>query len=79
MVCTHSFQTSCSFRGLYAQSSELGFGIGTLTYTGDLVRNYDFKYSRPAGTVFYRANISTGGQLPRGSYSWHDRGIRKTY
>jgi hypothetical protein len=47
------------FRGLYAQSSELGFGIGTLTYTGDLVRNYDFKYSKPAGTVFYRSNIST--------------------
>jgi hypothetical protein len=47
------------FQKLSAQSSEVGFGIGTLTYTGDLVRNYDFKYSKPAGTVFYRANIST--------------------
>lgn len=42
-----------------AQRSELGFGLGTFNYTGDLVRNYNFKYSKPAATVFYRANIST--------------------
>ena len=42
-----------------AQSSEVGIGLGTLTYTGDLVRSYDFKYSKPAATAFYRANIST--------------------
>lgn len=42
----------------YAQRSELGFGLGTFNYTGDLVRNYNFKYSQPAGTVFYRSNIS---------------------
>lgn len=42
----------------YAQRSEVGFGIGTFNYTGDLVRNYDFKYSKPAGTVFYRSNLS---------------------
>jgi len=41
-----------------AQRSELGFGIGTFNYTGDLVRTYNFKYSKPAGTVFYRSNIS---------------------
>lgn len=55
-----------------ANSSELGFGIGTFNYTGELVRTYNFKYSRPAATVFYRSNLSkvvsfrvaiTGGQL----------------
>jgi len=55
-----------------AQRSELGFGLGTFNYTGDLVRTYNFKYSRPAGTVFYRSNLSnvvsfraavTAGQL----------------
>ena len=41
-----------------AQRSEIGFGIGTFNYTGDLVRTYNFKYSKPAGTVFYRSNLS---------------------
>lgn len=57
---------------LYAQRSELGFGIGTFNYTGDLVRNYNFKYSTPAATVLFRSNLSkvvsfrasiTGGKL----------------
>jgi hypothetical protein len=43
---------------LFAQRSEIGFGIGTFNYTGDLVRTYDFKYSKPAATVFYRSNLS---------------------
>jgi len=43
---------------LIAQRSEIGFGIGTFNYTGDLVRNYNFKYSKPAATVFYRSNLS---------------------
>ncbi|HYF67109.1 MAG TPA: DUF6089 family protein [Ohtaekwangia sp.] len=41
-----------------AQRSEVGFGLGTFNYTGDLVRYYNFKYSKPAGTVFYRSNLS---------------------
>ena len=40
------------------QRSEIGFGLGTFNYTGDLVRSYDFAYSQPAVTIFYRANIS---------------------
>lgn len=56
-----------------AQRSELGFGIGTFNYTGDLVKNYNFKHSRPAATVLYRSNINrivsfrasiTGASLP---------------
>jgi hypothetical protein len=55
-----------------AQKSEIGFGLGTFNYTGDLVRNYNFRFSKPAATVFYRSNISpvvsfraglTGGKL----------------
>jgi hypothetical protein len=56
----------------FSQKSEIGFGLGTLNYTGDLVKNYSFRFSRPAGTVFYRSNLSpvvsfrtavTAGQL----------------
>ena len=39
-------------------TSEIGAGIGGLSYTGDLVRGYDFTLNRPAGTVFYRSNLS---------------------
>lgn len=41
-----------------AQSSEVGFGLGTFNYTGDLVKFYNFKFSKPAATVFYRSNLS---------------------
>jgi hypothetical protein len=56
----------------FAQRSEVGFGLGTFNYTGDLARNYNLLNSRPAATVFYRSNISnvvsfragmTGGKL----------------
>ncbi|MBL7876129.1 MAG: outer membrane beta-barrel protein, partial [Cyclobacteriaceae bacterium] len=40
------------------QSSEVGFGVGVFNYTGDLVRTYNLATSKPAGTVFYRSNIS---------------------
>ncbi len=60
----------CSFA--FAQRSEIGFGIGTFNYTGDLSRKYNFLNSKPAATVFYRSNLSkvvsfrtafTGGKL----------------
>ncbi|MDQ2657909.1 MAG: DUF6089 family protein [Bacteroidota bacterium] len=47
--------TACS---LSAQKSEVGFGIGTLNYTGDLARTYNLLNSRPAVTAFYRSNLS---------------------
>ncbi len=40
------------------QRSEVGFGLGTFNYTGDLVRTYNFAFSKPAATIFYRANMS---------------------
>lgn len=49
---------SFAFVHSFAQRSEIGFGLGTLNYTGDLVRTYNFKYSKPAATVFYRSNLS---------------------
>jgi hypothetical protein len=46
------------FFNAYSQKSEVGFGFGTLNYTGDLARNYNLLNSKPAGTLFYRANVS---------------------
>lgn len=48
----------CFSKTLKAQRSELGFGLGTFNYTGDLVRTYDLSYSKPAATVFFRSNLS---------------------
>jgi hypothetical protein len=41
------------------QRSEAGFGLGTFNYTGDLVRFYNFRFSSPAGTIFYRNNLNS--------------------
>lgn len=41
-----------------AQKSEVGLGLGTLNYTGDLARTYNILNSKPAGTVFFRSNVS---------------------
>lgn len=57
---------------MLGQRSEVGFGLGTFNYTGDLVRTYNLAFSKPAATVFYRSNISrvvslrtaiTGGKI----------------
>jgi len=48
--------TTCA--GQIRQRSEVGIGLGTFNYTGDLVQNYNFKFSQPAFTVFYRNNVS---------------------
>lgn len=41
-----------------AQKSEIGFGLGTFNYTGDLARTYNVLNSKPGVTVFYRSNLS---------------------
>jgi hypothetical protein len=41
-----------------SQNNEVGGGIGVFSYSGDLVRNFNLLYSKPAGTVFYRRNIN---------------------
>lgn len=65
-------ETSAQQRATLTQKSEIGGGIGTLNYAGDLVRVYDPEFSSLAITAFYRNNISsvvsfraglTGGKL----------------
>ena len=52
--------SSFLFCSLFAigQISEVGFGIGGLTYTGDLQRGYNFIHNRPAATIFFRSNVN---------------------
>ena len=40
------------------QNTEIGGGIGGLSYTGDLNRGYSLLQNRPAITVFHRTNLS---------------------
>jgi Domain of unknown function (DUF6089) len=42
----------------HAQRSEVGFGLGTFNYTGDLSHTYKLSNSKPAGIVFFRSNLS---------------------
>ena len=67
-----SFMVVVTAHAQLSQRSELGFGLGTFNYTGDLVRSYNFAFSKPAATVLYRLNLSkvvsvrtslTGGKL----------------
>ncbi len=57
---------------MMGQNSEIGIGLGGLSYTGDLQRGYKLLQNRPAATIFYRHTFSnavsvrggfTGGQL----------------
>ena len=50
--------TNAKSQQILGQRSEVGFGLGTFNYTGDLVRTYNLATSKLAGTVFYRSNIS---------------------
>jgi hypothetical protein len=51
-------KTDAMAQQILGHRSEIGFGLGTFNYTGDLVRTYNLASSKPAGTVFYRSNIS---------------------
>ena len=42
----------------YAQKNELGFGLGGFNYTGDLVRDFAIKNTRPGLGVLYRRNFN---------------------
>jgi hypothetical protein len=71
-ICLLVGMEPASAQQMLTQRSEVGFGIGAFNYTGDLVRTYNFAFSKPAATVFYRSNISnvisfrtsiTGGKI----------------
>ncbi len=49
-----------------AQLSEIGFQAGVFNFTGDLSRNYNLQSQRPAGSVFFKANISQAASLRYG-------------
>ena len=56
-------QSLCTFLFFIAMASqaqfmEFGGGVGTMNYSGDLVRGYSFSTSSLAGTGFYRMNFS---------------------
>jgi hypothetical protein len=40
------------------QKNEIGFSIGGLNYTGEISPAYNILHTRPAGSLFYRLNIS---------------------
>ncbi|TRX50436.1 outer membrane beta-barrel protein [Fulvivirga sp. M361] len=42
----------------WSQETEIGFGIGGFKYSGDLSRGINLKSITPAGTVFFRNNLS---------------------
>ena len=42
----------------FSQTTEIGFGAGILTYSGDLNRSIDLSVSQPAAQVFHRVNIN---------------------
>ncbi|MGL1885346.1 MAG: DUF6089 family protein [Reichenbachiella sp.] len=44
-----------SFDG-HCQKTEIGFGIGSNSYSGDMYRGYNFLNQRPAIQAFYRSN-----------------------
>ncbi|UII27870.1 porin family protein [Fulvivirga maritima] len=45
--------------GAQAQETEVGFGLGGFKYSGDLSRGINLNSIKPAGTVFFRSNISS--------------------
>ena len=56
----------------YAQIDEIGFGLGGLSYSGDISRGYKILDNRPGGTFFLRSNVNdhlswkfalTGGKI----------------
>ena len=57
---------------IHAQETEIGFGVGGFRYSGEFVRGIGLGSINPAGTVFFRNNLSnavsfrvslTGGRL----------------
>ncbi len=53
--------------GSLAQSGEVGIGLGSTNYRGEISPKYDFYFQQPAGMLFYRHNFSPIFSL-RGSF-----------
>ena len=61
---------------LLAQKNEVGVGIGGTNYTGDVVRSFGVRHTRPGGFLLYRRNfnnyLSLRGNLLFGGLSGSD-------
>jgi hypothetical protein len=42
----------------FSQKYEVGLGVGGMTYTGDMVRDYHIENNRPGGMLFFRYNVN---------------------
>jgi len=51
---------------VFGQKHEVGFGLGVLNYSGDLVRSYQFGNVSPGATLFYRNNLNDAISLRAG-------------
>lgn len=58
---------SAAFSYSAAQSGEVGIGLGSTNYRGEISPRYDFYFQQPAGMLFYRHNFSPIFSL-RGSF-----------
>jgi len=47
------------FSNLSAQKYEIGLGFGSSNYKGDIAPGFYPEFSRPAGSIFFRNNVST--------------------
>jgi hypothetical protein len=59
LILTLIFVVSSSFRG-FSQSKEIGGGISSFNYTGDLVRTYNFANQTIGGHIFYSKTFKKG-------------------
>jgi hypothetical protein len=48
---------------VFAQKQEFGFGVGALTYQGELSPMFNYKTAQPAVQLFYRHNFSPAAVL----------------
>lgn len=59
-----------------AQHNEIGAGIGGTNYTGDVVRSFGMRHTRPGGFILYRRNftdyLSVRGNLMFGGLAGSD-------
>lgn len=65
------FISAFSFVNSYAQIWELGGGIGTANYNGDIIKYYQPLSTRPSGTIIIKRNFSPSFLLKfTGSYAF---------
>nr|WKN38221.1 DUF6089 family protein [Tunicatimonas sp. TK19036] len=57
-LCTIFFIVLMGTTDLFAQKNEIGAGIGGTNYTGDIVREFGIRNTRPGGFLLYRRNFN---------------------